>query len=498
MTITSKQINTKYRHKYHLMPEYGWMNDPNGFSFFNNEYHLFYQHYPYDTVWGPMHWAHAVSSDLIKWSHKEIALKPDKEYDRNGVFSGSAIQVGDEHWLYYTGHVDLFLDKLYDKDFIKKPISDSQETDSYIRQVQCLAKSADGLNYIKYENNPVISTEQIPKGIRMEDFRDPKVWRYKNKFYLVVGARSIDGIGNIIFYVSNDGIKWEFLNQFTLGKDYGTVWECPDLFELDGKYVLIFSPQDKPRVGNSYENVHSSMALIGSFNHGTGEFIIEHEQELDQGFDFYAPQSIMTYEGKRVIIAWMNMWERNYPLHELGHGWNGSMTLPRELSLENGKLVHKPYQKIEKYQQNKVEFNHFEINGKYEDRSLYGICQQIEVEFEMKDSHELIIEFFKGINEKLSLTFTKHRNEIILDRRDSDYPIVSLGTKNDYLRSQTIDLLKPISLNIFLDVSSIEIFVNNGEHVFTSLFFSKELGERVLFHSVGTTLVHRLLKWEIV
>lgn len=91
--------------------------------------------------------------------------------------------------------------------------------------------------------------------------------------------------------------------------------------------------------------------------------ILEHEQELDQGFDFYAPQSIMTNEGKRVIMDWMNMWERNYPLHELGHGWNGSMTLPRELSLENGKLLQKPYQKIEKYQQNKVEFNHFVING---------------------------------------------------------------------------------------------------------------------------------------
>lgn len=175
--------------------------------------------------------------------------------------------------------------------------------------------------------------------------------------------------------------------------------------ELDGKHVLIFSPQDIPRVGNSYENVHSSMALIGSFNHVTGEFILEHEQELDQGFDFYAPQSIMTNEGKRVIMDWMNMWERNYPLHELGHGWNGSMTLPRELSLENGKLLQKPYQKIEKYQQNKVEFNHFEINGKYEDGSLNGRCQQIEVEFEMKDSNELIIEFFKGTNEKLSLTF---------------------------------------------------------------------------------------------
>src|SRR5690625_5104997 len=132
------------------MPEFGWMNDPNGFSYFNNEYHLFYQHHPYDTVWGPMHWAHAVSSDLIKWQHKDIALKPDKEYDKNGVFSGSGLEVDREHWLYYTGHVDSHLDHLNDDG----SSSDSNEIPSYVRQVQCLAKSVDGETYHKYGNNP--------------------------------------------------------------------------------------------------------------------------------------------------------------------------------------------------------------------------------------------------------------------------------------------------------------------------------------------------------
>lgn len=494
MTKNVTSINKTYRHNYHLMPEFGWMNDPNGFSYFNNEYHLFYQYNPDDTVWGPMHWAHAVSSDLIKWQHKKVALKPDKEYDKNGIFSGSGLKVGSEHWLYYTGHIDSHLDRLNETD----PSIESNETIPYIRQVQCLAKSVDGVTYHKYENNPVIASEQVPLGIRVEDFRDPKVWINNDKFYMVVGAKSDRNIGYILFYTSADGLNWEYLNQLTLGKEYGTVWECPDLFELDGRHVLIISPQEVPRIGSRYENIHSTMALIGSFDYTTGEFVVEHEQELDQGFDFYAPQTLLTAEGKRVMIAWMSMWDMKYPLHELGHGWNGSMTLPRELALREGKLVQRPYQTLETYKKNKVEFHDISINGDYEDSHLNGNSQQIEVQFNMQESDEFTVELFKGEFEKLSLIFDKGRNEVVLDRRNSEYAIENLVSKNDFTRSQLIDLSKPVKLTIFLDVSSIEIFVNDGEQVFTSLFYSKELGERVLFHSEGTTRIDRLAKWELV
>lgn len=492
-----KPINKTYRHKYHLMPEYGWMNDPNGFSFFQNEYHLFYQHYPYDTEWGPMHWAHAVSSDLITWRHKEIALRPDQEYDRNGVFSGSGIQVGNEHWLYYTGHVDVHLDQMFDQNYKKRTKEVSENIPPFIRQVQCLATSVDGVHYKKYQHNPVISSDQIPTGIKVEDFRDPKVWKYNDKFYMVVGAKSEGHIGHVLFYDSIDGIHWNYLNQFTLGKDYGTVWECPDLFELDGKHILLFSPQEKPRIGSRFENIHSTMALIGSFNHSTGEFMLENEQELDQGFDFYAPQSTLTSDGRRVVVAWMNMWERKYPLHELGHGWNGSMTLPRELSLVDGNLLQRPYHTVEKYQKNRVEFKNIEIDGTYENNNLHGTCQRMQLEFFMKDSNQLMIEFFKGEKEGLSLLFRKDTNEMIMDRRNSEYPTESLANRNDFTRSQVIDLSKPVNLNVFLDVSSIEVFVNHGTQVFTSLFFSKEEGEKIFIKSNGKTEFSNIVKWDL-
>ncbi len=497
-TINTKNTNETYRHHYHLMPEYGWMNDPNGFSFFNNSYHLFYQYYPYDTVWGPMHWAHAVSDDLIEWDHEKIALRPDKSYDKNGVFSGSGLQVGNEHWLYYTGHNDSFLDFLYDQNLKKKEgVIESEEIVSPIRQVQCLAKSADGITYEKYEHNPVISSQQVPSNIRLEDFRDPKVWEHHDRFYMIVGAKSHENVGHVLFYCSNDGVTWEYLNQLSLGPEYGTAWECPDLFELDGKHVLIFSPQEIPRIGYRYENIHSTMALIGEFDYETGEFIVENEQELDQGFDFYAPQTTLSEEGKRVMVAWMNMWDIEYPLHELGHGWNGSMTLPRELLLKDGKLIQKPYHTIDKYREERIEWSHFSIKDYFENDKLHGNCQKMKIQFCMNDSDYFNMEFFKGDREKLLLSFDKSRNEIVLDRRNAQFPIKNMAIHNDFTRSHSIDLSQKVKLNIFLDVSSIEIFVNDGEHVFTSLFFSKELGEQVLLHSEGHTHIDELIKWEL-
>lgn len=480
------------------MPPQGWMNDPNGFSLFNHEYHLFYQHYPYATEWGPMHWGHATSKDLIRWNHKAIALKPDQPYDRNGVFSGSGMTVGNEHWLYYTGHTDTHLNQLYDEHYQKKQHATPFPDEPLIRQVQCLAISKDGVNYEKFHDNPVISSEEIPEDIRLEDFRDPKVWSHEQSFYMAVGAKTTGLNGTVLFYTSKNGVNWNYLNRLELGPDYGTVWECPDLFELDGKHVLLFSPQDKVRKGNQFENVHSAMAFIGEFDYKTGTFTIETEQELDQGFDFYAPQTTLTAENKRVMIAWMNMWDINYPLHAHDHGWNGSMTLPRELSITDGRLIQKPYHLIENYQHHLVEKKRFFIKEHYRNPAFYGNSQRLDIRLNMQYSTQFSISFFKGKNEKLILTLDKQRHQITLNRKESQYPIESLVSKNDFIRSMTIDLTKPVQLSVFLDVSSIEIFINQGEHTITSLFFTKEQGNEVTFYSEGETCVEEMKKWGIV
>ena len=187
-------IPEEQRPKFHLTPRCGWMNDPNGFSTYKGEYHLFYQYYPYDTVWGPMHWGHAKSSDLITWEYLPAAMAPDEEYDKDGCFSGSAIEMEDgKQLLVYTG--------------VNKVQGESGEILEY--QTQCVAVG-DGTDYKKYEYNPVITADVLPDGAGKFDFRDPKVWRENGKYYMVVGNKTVDKDGQILQFVSDDGFKWTY------------------------------------------------------------------------------------------------------------------------------------------------------------------------------------------------------------------------------------------------------------------------------------------------
>ena len=164
---------------FHITGERGWINDPNGLIYCNGKYHAFYQHYPNDTKWGPMHWGHMVSDDLTNWEYFPIALTPGDEFDKNGCFSGSAIIYDGKLWLMYTGFVE------------------NQGGES-IRQLQCLAESTDGITFKKH--GIVIGEELLPEGYTPCDFRDPKVWMYEDYFWCIVAARKVDGRGRILLY----------------------------------------------------------------------------------------------------------------------------------------------------------------------------------------------------------------------------------------------------------------------------------------------------------
>ena len=211
------RVNHCYRGKFHLLPPIGWMNDPNGFVYYKNEYHLFYQFYPYDSLWGPMHWGHAKSKDLIHWEELPVALAPSEVYDRNGCFSGSAIVIDDKLVLIYTGHV---------------------EEGNVRTETQCMAVSHDGIHFEKYAGNPVIGENHI-KGIAdIADFRDPKIMKYDNHYYTVVASKTEDNRGQILLFESDNCFDWRFKSVLLVGKeDQGIMWECPDLFELDGSFL---------------------------------------------------------------------------------------------------------------------------------------------------------------------------------------------------------------------------------------------------------------------
>ena len=206
--------------RFHVTGGIGWINDPNGFAPYKGEYHLFYQYHPYDTKWGPMHWGHVKTKDFIRWERLPVAMAPDMDYDKDGCFSGGAVEMPDgRHLLMYTG--------------VRSVRQKNGKVESF--QTQCIA-IGDGVNYEKYEGNPVITAKDLPEGGSVHDFRDPHIWREDDWYYVVVGNRTEDTSGTILLYRSPDAIHWEFVSKVaSCHNQYGKMWECPDFFPLDGK-----------------------------------------------------------------------------------------------------------------------------------------------------------------------------------------------------------------------------------------------------------------------
>lgn len=299
---------------FHITGETGWINDPNGLVYFNGQYHSFYQHYPYDTKWGPMHWGHVVSDDLTHWKYLSIALTPGDDCDKNGCFSGSALVHNEKMWVMYTGFIE------------------NQGGDS-IRQVQCLAESSDGITFKKH--GIVIGENDLPEGYAPCDFRDPKVWYHDNCFWCIVAARKIEGRGRILLYKSKDLFNWEYVNDI-FGKDSaGTMIECPDYNEELG--CLLFCEQFQPSENGIHLNVHTCRWCTGKIDYSTGVFNEKTRGIFDYGFDMYAPQSFC---GKPVAIGWLNMWDRNVPSDK--YGFAGMLTVPRNISVNDGRLHQTP------------------------------------------------------------------------------------------------------------------------------------------------------------
>ena len=290
------------------------MNDPNGLVFFKGRYHAFFQHYPHAPRWGQMHWGHCVSDDLITWEELPIALYPDMPYDNGengGCFSGSAIEKDGRLYMFYTS------------------VSEDGS------QTQSLAYTDDCVEFYKYEGNPIIS--ECPLGSNKE-FRDPKVFKFGNEYRMVVGA-GIKNTGSILLYRSEDLIHWDYVGKLVEDGRFGNVIECPNLFQLDDKWVLMFS---------SIKAVpYRVIFAVGSFD--GREFIPEVPDgqpdswpyfTIETGPDFYAPQILDMPDGRKVNIAWMYNWSRR---EDKGQLQVGAFTFPREMAFDKaGRLTMLP------------------------------------------------------------------------------------------------------------------------------------------------------------
>lgn len=440
-------VNKTYRPKFHLAPEIGWMNDPNGFVYFRGEYHLFYQANPYDSKWDTMHWGHAKSKDLVNWEYLPIALAPDQPYDENGCFSGSAIVVDDEIVLMYTG--------VYEENGI-------------VNQVQCIAKSTDGITFEKYVNNPVIDQTNLGEVGTTVDFRDPKIFKRGDTYYSVVASKTLgeeQTQGQIFIFTSEDTVNWSKAFVLLEGNEaLGNIWECPDLIEIDGQDVLVLSPMNMPQEGDKYQNLNSSIAIFGKMNWDTLSLDISHYHEIDHGLDYYAPQTCQDDQGRTIIIAWQQMWNRTSILDENRHGWSGMMTFPRVLSVDNDTLI----------QTLPVEF-YEKLTTIYESE---GVDQELVIDNDVFDYLKINSETeFEDLQIRIGndkeFKIDIIENVVMLSREGVNPEIQGEATYN-HEREMNINSIKQVE--VLVDASSIEIIVD-GKTMSNTVYFDKPVNK---------------------
>ena len=420
------------RPEYHITAKENWINDPNGVVKFNGKYHVFMQHHPYSLTWGPMHWAHVVSDDLLHWHHLPIALTPGDEFDKDGCFSGSALVVNNRLYVAYTGFI-------------------FNENPEKIIQQQCLAYSDDGINFKKL--GCIISKEDLPDGYASNDFRDPKIYKDGDYFYILVAARKLDGRGRILSYKSLDLLHWEFLADIFDEDSRGKMIECPDYVKnLD---LILYCEQNQQVDGLMHHNVHSTYYKHGKFiDH---KFVADNCGTIDYGFDFYAPQ---TFFNENILIAWMDMWDRNQPSEK--YGFVGQLTIPRRISVEDGKLLQTPVFP-EKILRKKV------ILKTYEEHVTAGFYK-----LDIKELSKLEISFREG--KKHKTTFKLFKDEWVFDRSKSGELIQGAEKDEDSLKSiRRMPLIKKENHEIYfvLDKYSVEIFVD-GISLTSSIFPNEE------------------------
>lgn len=434
----------RFRQKFHLMPPVGWLNDPNGLCEFGGEFHAFFQYSPFDAEGGLKLWGHYISQDMINWKYEGAAIYPDQPFDCHGVYSGSAFVEDGKMYLYYTGNV-----KLEDGEF------------DYIRTGReantVLVVSEDGRSFSRKKE--LMRNKDYPNDLTCH-VRDPKVWKENGTYYMVQGARTDEDEGQVLLFESSDKLNWKIKNRITTEKKFGYMWECPDYFEVEDKKLLSASVQGLEGKEWEERNVYQSgyFFLDGDVK---GAYSLSEYFLWDYGFDYYAPQTFETEDGRRIQISWMGMPDcPEYTNLTLKDGWQHCFTFPREVRVKNGRIVQQPVREVESLRKNM-------------ERAEDNFRKTVDTK-----TYDLIVDEIKGNGFRAVLG-----EEMILEYRDGEFEMrflsqnkasVSAGRK---IRRCTVEELR--NVRILADISSVEVFLNDGEQVFSSRYYPEKYSAQV-------------------
>ena len=414
-----------FRQKLHLEPVSGWLNDPNGLSYFAGAYHVYFQYALHADGGGGKCWGHWKSPDLLHWEYTGTVLRPDHPDDRSGVYSGCGFVHGDTLYLFYTGNV-------------KEP----GEHD-YIRTGRganvMLVTTKDG--HHMSEKRTLLRNSDYPNNCSCH-VRDPKVWEEDGRFRMVLGARTLDDRGCVLYYTSTELEHWTY-EKTVYGTDGSYMWECPDDFTLDGQHFLSVSPQGVLHGKHCYQNVYSS----GYFRMN-GDTPEEY-REWDCGFDFYAPQTFVTPDGRRILIGWMGIGDIPYTNPTTALGWQHCLTLPRELHVrEDGVILQTPARELEKLRRSAAK-----IDGRV------AVPVNLPFEFCGITDGDFTLEL-RGV---LRLTYQNGEVHLVLSES------AGFGRTERFAK-----LAACCDVRILADTSSAEIYLNGGELVFSTRYYPSD------------------------
>jgi beta-fructofuranosidase len=423
---------------YHIEPKTGLLNDPNGFSFFNGKYTLFYQNWPFGAAHGLKQWVHTESEDLVHFTETAVRLLPDHAHDSHGAYSGSAYEIDGKLFLFYTGNVR-------DENWVRDPLQ--------------IGAWMDKEGKIEKFENVLI---QQPNDVT-EHFRDPQIFEYKGQFFAIVGAQSLDKKGFIKLYkaVDNNVENWEFVGDLKFGgtgSEY--MIECPNLVFVDDKPVLLYSPQGLDKSELDYDNIYpNTYKICQTFDTKNAELIGASEiLNLDYGFEAYATQGFNAPDGRTLIVSWIGLPDVDYPTDK--YDYQGAMSLVKELTIKDGKLYQYPVEAITSLRDSEENFS---------EKSTTSNTYELEVTFPANDKSELLL-FADDKGKGLRLTVDTKEGIVTLDRSKAG---VQYATDFGTSRHCSIDK-DETTANIFVDKSIVEIFINKGEKVFTSRVFPEE------------------------
>lgn len=463
----NKDIKQKWRLNYHFEAPFGLINDPNGLSYYNGEYHLFFQWNPIGVEHKNKCWGLVKTKDFINYTIPKLVLTPTDFFDKDGVYSGSALEVDGKLKLMYTGNVK-------NEDGIRTPY-------------QCVAE-CDKDGNVKKEGSII---DSVPEGYTPH-FRDPKLFEKDGIYYFVIGAQTEKLKGATLLYSSKDFKEWKLEGEIkTEYEDFGYMWECPGLFEIDNKDVFIFSPQGLEKEEFKYQNIYQSGYIVGKLDYNTLEFKHNEFEELDYGSEFYAPQVFKDEKGRNILIGWMGLpeEEENHPV--IKDGRIHALTMPRVLTLKDDILYQMPVEELKALRKDLIENVSNLETSSWRSSNIKENSYELELDINNKECEEVIIRMAYSNDEEVTLSFD-FKNNIGIYKNN-----LKEGWQPE--RKFKIDNMdNNINLRLFMDTSACEIYINEGRYVLSNRIYPQDgsIGFEILSKK-GNMLIENLKVWNL-